>query len=251
MKHDIALVYVTQHGQDVALYLNGAQITDADPLDGESTSEVEAIARRLSKVLGSPTRTVSVVPEAFDWMWCDLENTLRERGDLPTEGYSDPSAGPDEPDGPWATGWNSRVALFNSDEISDLELDFLSFTRADAESAGYCVQRLSDMPLQFEVSYPCETGGIYADEDSAWRHVAFSVANDIMRAEREGFEVRPDPDQPGRFYFNDPNGEGSDISFESFSEAWIRVLRERPSYMEAEMENARETPGCVQGCKRP
>ena len=48
----------------------------------------------------------------------------------------------------------------------------------------------------------------------------------LLEAKRRGFDVRPDPDQPGRFLFFDPHGNGSDISFDSELDAWRRIIAE-------------------------
>lgn len=53
---------------------------------------------------------------------------------------------------------------------------------------------------------------------------------DLLRAQEMGFSVCPDPDQPGMYYFSDPSGEGSDISFESEVAAWKQILAELPTY---------------------
>lgn len=61
-----------------------------------------------------------------------------------------------------------------------------------------------------------------------------SHANDLaslLEAKRRGFEVRPDPDQPGRFLFCDPYGNGSDISFDSELSAWQQIIAELPGYL--------------------
>jgi len=59
---------------------------------------------------------------------------------------------------------------------------------------------------------------------------AATLVHDLLEARKAGFEVHPDPDQPGRFYFSDPSGEGSDISFDSEAETWLQVVRELPAY---------------------
>lgn len=53
---------------------------------------------------------------------------------------------------------------------------------------------------------------------------------EMLEARDMGFEVHPDTDQPGRFYFSDPSGEGSDISFDSEADAWRQVISELPTY---------------------
>lgn len=53
---------------------------------------------------------------------------------------------------------------------------------------------------------------------------------DLLRAQKMGFSVCPDPDQPGMYYFSDPSGEGSDISFENEVAAWKQILAELPTY---------------------
>lgn len=58
------------------------------------------------------------------------------------------------------------------------------------------------------------------------------------RALQAGFEVKPAPDQPGMFYFVDPHGNGSDISFGSSDEAWDRIVAELSSYEEGDAANA-------------
>jgi hypothetical protein len=58
-------------------------------------------------------------------------------------------------------------------------------------------------------------------------------AADLILAINMGFEVNPDPDQGGMFYFVDPGGSGSDISFATEHEAWKQVIVELPSYIEA------------------
>ena len=52
----------------------------------------------------------------------------------------------------------------------------------------------------------------------------------ILEAQKMGFEVREDVDQPGMYLFIDPNGEGSEISFESESAAWRQVIAEMEDY---------------------
>ncbi len=56
------------------------------------------------------------------------------------------------------------------------------------------------------------------------------TVEDMLEAQRMGFEVHPDADQPGKFTFSDPNGDGSDISFETESAAWKQILAELPTY---------------------
>lgn len=61
----------------------------------------------------------------------------------------------------------------------------------------------------------------------------FDKADFFARSEEArqcGFEVRPDSDQPGIFYFVDPHGNYSDISYASETEAWETVFAEMADY---------------------
>ena len=59
---------------------------------------------------------------------------------------------------------------------------------------------------------------------------ASNDVRDLLEAQTMGFAVHPDPDQPGMYYFSDPSGERSDISFESEVAAWGQILAELPTY---------------------
>lgn len=51
-----------------------------------------------------------------------------------------------------------------------------------------------------------------------------NVIEAVIQAQRSGFDVREDVDQPGRYLFFYPDGEGSDLSFDSSDEAWRQVI---------------------------
>lgn len=59
----------------------------------------------------------------------------------------------------------------------------------------------------------------------AMRPIALSIA------EWKGYCVNEDPDQPGKFYYRTPDGEGSDISYPSVDEAWNAVFKRKGNWM--------------------
>lgn len=71
-------------------------------------------------------------------------------------------------------------------------------------------------------------GDVAAAPDGA--RPASNDVRDLLEAQTMGFAVHPDPDQPGMYYFSDPSGERSDISFESEVAAWGQILAELPTY---------------------
>jgi len=114
-----------------------------------------------------------------------------------------------------------------------------------------------ELELLFDAAVSARTGGRRpetADLDNGYAELADGTvvamswaqpsedsrlyAQAKQRAVEMGFAVRPDPDQPHRFYFADPHGNGSEISFDSEQEAWDRIVAELPSYEEVETENA-------------
>jgi len=72
----------------------------------------------------------------------------------------------------------------------------------------------------------------------------------VSRAEEMGFEVRDDPDQPGRCYYVDPDGNPSDISYDSEEEAWDEIADVVPVYEQAEWENRVTDSGAGPGARR-
>lgn len=74
----VALVEITRHGSDLALFLDGYYIISADPGAGDPVAVVEAVGEGLAQYHGVDLERIEY-PAHEDWQWHEIENDLKAR----------------------------------------------------------------------------------------------------------------------------------------------------------------------------
>lgn len=81
MKKQVALIKITEHGNDLAVYLNGEYIISADPGCGDDPSMVEQVAESLAILNGVDVTHIDY-PAHEEWQWNDIQADLQDRDHL-------------------------------------------------------------------------------------------------------------------------------------------------------------------------
>lgn len=81
MSKQVALIQITNHGSDIAVFLDGEYVISADPSAGEQTEMVEHVAHSLAVIHGVEIVKIEF-PAKEDWQWHDIQTDLQNDGRL-------------------------------------------------------------------------------------------------------------------------------------------------------------------------